>query len=79
MQYLEQAVRTGSEPPLLRQLAIARLGSGDAPGAERALQEAQEGPEGGIDQELLEHVRRLGGLVGELTRNQRLGQEESSR
>ena len=71
MQYLEQAIRAGSEPPLLRQLALARLGSGDTSGAEEALKEAWEGPEGGIDQELLDHVRRLGGLLGELTRNHR--------
>jgi tetratricopeptide (TPR) repeat protein len=70
-QYLEQASRAGSEPPLLRQLAIARLGSGDAAGAEEALSEASDGPPGGIDQELLDHVRRIGGLVGELARNHR--------
>jgi tetratricopeptide (TPR) repeat protein len=70
-QYLEQASRAGSEPPLLRQLAIARLGSGDAVGAEEALSEASDGPPGGIDQELLDHVRRIGGLVGELARNHR--------
>jgi tetratricopeptide (TPR) repeat protein len=72
MQYLEQASRTGgAEPPLLRQLALARLGTGDAAGAEEALREANGGPEGGIDQELLDHVRRLGGLIGDLTRNHR--------
>ena len=65
-QYLEQALRAGSDPPLLRQLAIARLGSGDTVGAEEALKEASEGPEVGIDQELLAHVRRLGGLLGDL-------------
>jgi tetratricopeptide (TPR) repeat protein len=70
-QYLEQASRAGSEPPLLRQLAIARLGSGDAAGAEEALSEAKDGPPGGIDQELLDHVRRIGGLVGDLARNHR--------
>ena len=71
MQYLEQAARSGSEPPLLRQLALARLGSGDTRGAEEALQEAGDGVEGGIDHELLDHVRRLGGLVGDLARNHR--------
>jgi superkiller protein 3 len=72
MQYLEQASRAGgAEPPLLRQLALARLGTGDAAGAEEALREANGGPEGGIDQELLDHVRRLGGLIGDLTRNHR--------
>jgi tetratricopeptide (TPR) repeat protein len=72
MQYLEQASRAGgSGPPLLRQLALARLGAGDATGAEEALREANGGPEGGIDQELLDHVRRLGGLIGDLSRNHR--------
>lgn len=70
-QYLEQASRAGSEPPLLRQLAVARLGSGDAAGADEALREANDGPAGGIDQELLDHVRRIGGLIGELARNHR--------
>jgi tetratricopeptide (TPR) repeat protein len=72
MQYLEQASRVGGAgPPLLRQLALARLGTGDAMGAEEALREANGGPEGGIDQELLDHVRRLGGLMGDLSRNHR--------
>jgi tetratricopeptide (TPR) repeat protein len=72
MQYLEQASRAGgAEPPLLRQLALARLGTGDAPGAEEALREANGGPNGGIDQELLDHVRHLGGLIGDLARNHR--------
>ncbi len=73
MQYLEQASRVaGAEPPLLRQLALARLGSGDPEGAEEALRQAGGGgPEIGIDQELLDHVRRLGGLIGDLTRNHR--------
>lgn len=70
MQYLEQASRAGgSGPPLLRQLALARLGSGDATGAEEALREANGGVDGGIDQELLDHVRQLGGLIGDLSRN----------
>jgi hypothetical protein len=72
MQYLEQASRTGgAEPPLLRQLALARLGTGDAAGAEEALRQVSGDPEGGIDQELLDHVRRLGGLIGDLARNHR--------
>jgi hypothetical protein len=72
MQHLEQASRNGGgEPPLLRQLALARLGTGDATGAEEALREANGGPESGIDQELLDHVRRLGGLIGDLTRKHR--------
>jgi tetratricopeptide (TPR) repeat protein len=79
MQYLEQAVRSGSEPPLLRQLALARLGSGDTEGAEEALQEAGDGTEGGIDHELLDHVRRLGGLVGDLARNHRPVRNNSRR
>jgi tetratricopeptide (TPR) repeat protein len=79
MQYLEQAVRSGSEPPLLRQLALARLGSGDTEGAEEALQEAGDGSEGGIDYELLDHVRRLGGLVGNLARNHRPVRHNSRR
>jgi tetratricopeptide (TPR) repeat protein len=72
MQYLEQAARAGgTEPPLLRQIALARLGSGDAAGADEAFRAANGGSEGGIDQELLDHVRRLGGLIGDLTRNHR--------
>ena len=43
----------------------------DAAGAEEALLEANRCPEDGIDQELLDHVRRLGGLIGDLTRNHR--------
>ena len=74
-QHLEQVSGDGSQPPLMRQLALARLGSGDAEGAEEALREAGEGPPGGIDQELLDHVRRLGGLIGDLrpVRNNRAG------
>lgn len=71
-QHLEQASRNGrGGPPLLRQLALARLGAGDANGAEEALREADGGPESGIDQELLDHVRRLGGLIDDLSRNHR--------
>ncbi len=76
MQYLEQAARAGAEPPLMRQLAVARLGAGDAAGAEEALRDAGDGPDGGIDQELLNHVRRLGGLIGDLSRNQRPARRE---
>jgi tetratricopeptide (TPR) repeat protein len=72
MQHLEQASRNGrGGPPLLRQLALARLGTGDATGAEEALREANGDPESGIDHELLDHVRRLGGLIGDLSRNHR--------
>jgi len=73
--YLEQASGAGSEPPLMRKLALARLGSGDAAGAEEALQEADAAPLGGLDQELLNHVRRLGDLIGDFhpARNHRAG------
>lgn len=68
-QYLEQASRAGgSQPSLLRQLAVARLGSGDSEGAEEALRQSKGGPGVGIDQEFLDHVRRLGGLIANLTR-----------
>ncbi len=71
VQYLEQASTEGSEPPLMRQLALAKLGDGDAEGAEEALREAENNLKGGIDHELLDHVRRLAGLVDDLTRNHR--------
>jgi tetratricopeptide (TPR) repeat protein len=72
MQYLEQAARAGvAEPPLLRQLALARLGAGDPSGADEALQTANGDAKGGIDHELLDHVRRLGGLIGDIARNHR--------
>lgn len=67
-QYLEQATATAPQPTLLRQLAVARLGAGDAPGAEAALKAAERPPTGGLDEELLGHVRRLGTLVEGLTR-----------
>ena len=59
----------------MRQLALARLGTGDAEGADKALREAGKDPHGGIDQELLDHVRRLGDLIGDLrpARNHRTG------
>ena len=70
--YLKQASRAaGSEPPLLRQLALARLGTGDGAGAEEVLRTANGGPKGGIDQELLDHVRWLGELIGDFNRNHR--------
>ena len=73
MQHLEQASRDGGGgPPLLRQLALARLGTGDASGAEEAIRQANGDSDGGIDQEFLDHVRRLGGLIGDLSRNHRL-------
>jgi hypothetical protein len=55
----------------MRQLALAKLSNGDAEGAEEALRRAEDDPSGGIDQELLGHVRRLGGLIDDLTRNHR--------
>jgi tetratricopeptide (TPR) repeat protein len=70
--YLKQASRAaGSEPPLLRQLALARLGTGNGAGAEEVLRTANGGPKGGIDQELLDHVRWLGELIGDFNRNHR--------
>jgi len=71
--YLDQASRARPEPPLLRQLARARLGSGDSAGAEEALREGSRRSGGGIGQELLDHVRRLNGLIGALTRDHRPG------
>ncbi len=76
MQYLEQAARAGTELSLMRQLAVARLGAGDVTGAEEALRKAGDGPEGGIDHELLNQVRRLGGLIGDLSRNHRPARRE---
>ena len=71
--YLEQAAEASSAPPLLRQLAVARLGTGDTEGAEEALREAQGHRGVGIDEELLGHVRRLGRLVEDLTTSARPG------
>jgi tetratricopeptide (TPR) repeat protein len=70
-QYLEQAAATAPQPLLLRQLAVARLGAGDAQGAEAALKAAEREPTGGLDEELLGHVRRLGTLVEGLNRRHR--------
>ena len=42
---------------------VARLGAGDTEGAEAALAAASPDTEGGIDEELLDHVRRLGALL----------------
>jgi tetratricopeptide (TPR) repeat protein len=66
VKYLEQATEMAPQPLLLRQLAVARLGTGDNAGAEQALGLAQQSPTGGLGEELLDHVRRLGSLVGEL-------------
>lgn len=63
IQYLEQAADGGRVAPVLRQLAVARLGAGDTEGAEAALAAASPETEGGIDEELLDHVRRLGALL----------------
>ena len=62
VRYLEQATAGTAEPALLRQLAAARLETGDVTGAERALEAAQDGAGSGLDHELLDHVRRLGQL-----------------
>jgi len=62
VRYLEQATTATPEPGLLRQLAAARLETGDVGGAERALEAAQAGSGAGLDHELLDHVRRLGRL-----------------
>ncbi len=62
VRYLEQATEAAPEPGLLRQLAVARLETGDAGGAERALEAAQVGSRTGLDHELLGHVRRLSQL-----------------
>ncbi len=66
-QYLEQAVETGSPDSMVRQLAVARLAAGDAAGAAAALESSSPDPSGGIDQEMLDHVRRLGALLDEAT------------
>lgn len=62
-QYLEQAVESGSLDSMMRQLAVARLAAGDAAGAAAALESSIPDPAGGIDQEMLDHVRRLGALL----------------
>jgi uncharacterized protein HemY len=62
-QYLEQAAESGRTAPVLRQLAVARLGFGDTEGAREALDAARPEPEGGIDEELLDHVRRVGAIL----------------
>jgi tetratricopeptide (TPR) repeat protein len=66
MQYLEQAASVGPVPALLRQLAVARLGTGDSDGAAEALEAADQQGKGGLDEELLGHVRRLGSLLEDL-------------
>jgi tetratricopeptide (TPR) repeat protein len=68
VQYLEQAVESAPRPVLLRQLAVARLATGDAAGAEAALRAAEEHPPGGLDEELLAHVHRVDTVLGGLTR-----------
>lgn len=62
VRYLEQATEAAPEPTLLRQLAVARLETGDAPGAEEALEAAQAGVRAGLEHELLGHVRRMSQL-----------------
>ena len=61
--YLEQASEAGRTASVLRQLAVARLGFGDTDGARAALDAARPESEGGIDEELLDHVRRVGALL----------------
>jgi tetratricopeptide (TPR) repeat protein len=70
-QYLERAAQSGFEPPQLRQLALAHLGSDHAAAAEAAHRRDVEATDPGIDNELLTHLRRLGGLTAHLSRNQR--------
>jgi len=69
--YLEQAADIAELPAVLRQLAIARLAAGDAAGAEEALEAAQAGQGGGIEEELLGHVHRIGALLGGFSRRAR--------
>ena len=69
--YLEQAAEWAATPSLLRQLAVARLAAGDAGGAEEALEAADSQPTGGLDEELLGHVHRLGSLLGGMPRPSR--------
>jgi len=66
VQYLEQATETAPQRLLLRQLAVARLGTGDSEGAEAALEAAEARPDGGLNEELLGHVRQLGAILGDL-------------
>lgn len=68
IQYLEQAAETAPRPILFRQLAVARLATGDASGAESALAAADDHPAGELDEELLVHVHRVGSMLGGLTR-----------
>ncbi len=62
VRYLEQATEAAPEPGLLRQLAVARLETGDTGGAQRALEAAQAESGAGLEHELLGHVRRLSQL-----------------
>lgn len=75
-QYLEQATEAGAVTPLLQQLAMARLGSGDADGAAEALEVARTQGEGGLDEELLGHVRRMRSLIESLPVRQRASRAE---
>jgi tetratricopeptide (TPR) repeat protein len=75
--YLEQATEAGAVAPLLQQLAMARLGSGDADGAAEALEVARTQGEGGLDQELLGHVRRMRSLIESLPVRQRASRADS--
>ncbi len=64
VEHLEQATEAAPVPGLLRQLAIARLAAGDTEGAREAMEAAQNLPGGGLEQELLSHVRHLSSLLG---------------
>ncbi len=68
IQYLEQAAESAPRPILFRQLAVARLATGDTGGAEAALAAAEDHPAGGLDEELLVHVHRVGAILGGLAR-----------
>ncbi len=71
MQYLEQAARSGYEQPHLRRLALANQDPGRAAAADAVRRGGREVADPGIDNELLGHVRRLGGLSAHLRRNHR--------
>ncbi|NOZ78335.1 MAG: tetratricopeptide repeat protein [Acidobacteria bacterium] len=71
VEHLEQAAEAAPVPGLLRQLAIARLAAGDTEGAREAMEEAQNVPGSGLEEELLGHVRRLGSLLAGFGRGTR--------
>ena len=79
MQYLEQAARSGSEQPQLRQLALANHDPRHAPRTDASRPGGLEVADPGIDHELLGHFRRLGGLSAHLTRNHRAARTSARR